>query len=234
VQCLKRMAVDRKTIRELDRIAVERFTVPSIILMENAGRGAAEIIAEKYPFRARLKVLVVAGKGNNAGDGFVVARHLSNKGYAVRVATLAKKEKYRGDAQTNLRVLFRLGVPVKDCTGPASSATLLKELEDASLVVDAIFGTGLSGDVRPPMRDAIEAINSSQKPIVSLDIPSGLDADSGLVLGSAVRATHTITFALPKKGFFIGEGPEYTGELHLCDIGIAAERLLAGEELGLA
>ena len=221
--------MDRKTARLIDRIAIEKFAIPSILLMENAGRGTAEVIAKRFPLGPEVLVGILAGKGNNGGDGFVAARHLSNWGYKVKVILLARKSEITGDARVNLDIISRMDIPIIEMPPEAGFAAFPREISFASVLVDAIFGTGLEGEVRSPFREAIEAMNASGKPIVAIDIPSGLDADTGRILGVACRASVTVTFALPKKGFFLREGPSCVGEIHLVDIGVDAKRILASE-----
>ena len=208
----------RDQIRRIDRLAIDELNLPGVVLMENAGRGAAacalEILGESAGPAA-----IVCGSGNNGGDGYVVARHLHNHRVEVVVHLLSDREKVRGDARTNLTIIEHMGLDIRR-TPPDEL-----DLSGAELVVDAIFGTGLSGAVRPPYDAAIRVINDAPAPVLAIDIPSGLDANTGEVLGVCVRADRTATFALPKVGFTRGSGPDMIGELTVVDIGMPREVL---------
>lgn len=207
----------REQVRRLDRIAVERFGIPSLLLMENAGRGAAQVILESSNLR-RPPVLAVCGKGNNGGDGFVICRHLANEGLPVQVILLGPEEAFPsgGDAGTNLSILKKMGVAVSSADSPGE---LARPLSDAGMIVDAILGTGLNGEVRGAAKDAILALNEAGKPILAVDIPSGLDCDAGTPLGVAVRAEETATFAAMKVGFTRPGAQAYTGAVTVVPIG---------------
>ena len=208
-------------MKELDRKAIEEYKIPSIILMENAGIRTAGIIYEVYGQTLKKKsILIVCGRGNNGGDGFVIARHLMNKGYIINVVVLTDKNKIKGDPQVNLTIFERMGGSVI-FTGSKQPDEKIKNLiSESNLIVDAIFGTGLDRNVAEPIKAYISIINQSQKPIVSVDAPSGLHCDTGAVLGIAIKAHVTVTMAVAKKGFFINEGPHYTGKVYVVDISI--------------
>ncbi len=209
----------REEIREADRIAIEEYGVPGVVLMENAGRGAASVALNMLGRKADARVAIVCGSGNNGGDGFVVARHLHNAGVAVIVYLLCAREKIAGDALLNLRIIEKMALDIRE------TSTTRLDLSDADLVVDALLGTALNGEVREPYLSAIRAINAAGKPVLAIDIPSGLDANTGAVLGECVRATCTATFALPKIGFTRGSGPQVTGPVTVIDIGMPKELL---------
>ncbi len=208
---LKRLAVATSVVREMDRRTIEEFGVPGIVLMENAGAGAVEVALGMVV--AGRRVCILAGAGNNAGDGFVVARHLVNRGVDARVITAVDPGKYKGDALTNFAALEKTRVPVETWC-----QCLAAGLGKADLLVDALLGTGLSGGLRPPYPAVIAALNESGKPVLAIDIPSGLDGDTGEVATAAVVATKTVTFALPKIGLYRGQGPDLAGEIVLVDI----------------
>ncbi|MBI4615984.1 MAG: NAD(P)H-hydrate epimerase [Planctomycetes bacterium] len=214
-------------MRRLDRMASEEYGIPSLLLMENAGRGAAEAILPLV--LPGSPVVVLAGKGNNGGDGFVIARHLHNRGLDVRVVLVARARDVEpvSDPGVNLEILRRMRIPFSEWTG-GSPAPLDLALAGAGLVVDALLGTGLSGEVRSPYREAILAVNHAGKPVVAVDVPSGLDADTGRVLGVAVRAVKTCTFGLSKRGFGLADGPAHCGEVVVIDISLPRE-LLVGD-----
>ncbi len=208
-------------MRELDRRAIEDFGVPGVVLMENAGRAAAEQGAENFADRFPGPVLVLCGKGNNGGDGYVIARHLANRGWQVRTLVLAARERVGGDAAVNLEILLHSGAAVEFIASAEELAAALQS-STAQLVVDALFGTGLNSEARGLCRQAIDWVNASGHPVLSVDIPSGLDADSGRILGTAVRAELTVTFACAKLGQVVHPGAELVGTLVVADIGLPA------------
>ena len=206
-------------MRELDRWAIQELGIPSLVLMEVAGRAVVQE-AMKMLGDSRGPVVVLCGKGNNGGDGLVVARHLLNAGVDLSVLILGTKDQLSPDARANLDILERLGFQPEPLITDQSLAELPDRLAPAELIIDALLGTGLKGSVSEKYRHIIDAINGSGSPILAVDIPSGLDGDTGQPLGSAVKATRTVTFQCPKKGFSLAPGPEYVGELIVADIGI--------------
>ena len=215
-------------MQELDRKAIETYRIPGIVLMENAGRGATEAIFKAFPDLQKMKIAIITGKGNNGGDGFVVARYLMNSGVHVKVYLLADPKVLRGEAETNSQIFQRMKGEVISVPSSKDYQKVKKELEKFDLLIDAIFGTGLDAEVRGYYREVIDHLNTLQKPIVAIDIPSGLDANTGKPLGTAIRASLTVTFGLPKIGHLIPPGPEYVGEVKVIDIGYP--RRLADEE----
>lgn len=203
-------------MREIDRRAILECGIPGIVLMENAGLRVVDAIRENG-FGPRI--VIVAGRGNNGGDGFVVARHLYRE-RPVSVWTAAPDEEYRGDALLNLQILKNLGITVRCLREPEAFAALEADLANAGLIVDALLGTGLSREVDPLYARVIERINHGAAPVLAVDIPSGVCADTGRILGAAVRADLTVTFALPKRGLLFYPGAAYTGRLEVADIGI--------------
>ncbi len=206
-------------MRRMDALAIERFGVPGAVLMERAGTGAAAVLLARFPHVRKHGAVVVAGKGNNGGDGFVVARALKKKRVRVDVILAAAPSDVRGDARAKLDAWRRAGGKVQQVTAE-SLAPLARALERAGCVVDALFGTGLGGDVTGLPAELIAMMNAAGIPTVALDLPSGLDADRGVPLGIAVEAELTIAFAAPKIGTVIYPGARYTGELAVVDIGI--------------
>jgi hydroxyethylthiazole kinase-like uncharacterized protein yjeF len=207
-------------MQELDRKAIEAYRIPGIVLMENAGRGATEVISNTFPDLQKMKIAIIAGKGNNGGDGFVIARCLLNRRVSVKVYLLADSKGLRGDAETNFQIFQRMKGEVISVPSSKDYQKVKKELEKFDLLIDAIFGTGLDAEVRGYYREVIDHLNTLQKPIVAIDIPSGLDANTGKPFGTAVRASLTITFGLPKIGHVISPGLDYVGKLKLVDIGL--------------
>ena len=220
-------SLTREEMRELDRKAIEEYKIPGIILMENAGRNVAEEVLKMIDNPRKTKVAVLCGKGNNGGDGFVVARHLHNHHIKVNVFLIANVSDILkdGDAGTNLQILLNMKIPVKESYDIAGINNILKELHYYDILIDALFGTGLSGEVREPFKTLIHGVNNLNKPTVSVDIPSGLDCNTGKTLGVAIKATKTVTFAAGKKGFYLRDGPSYTGKVIISDICIPKELL---------
>ncbi len=212
------MFLSRNEVRELDRRAIDEYRVPGVVLMENAGKGCAELLRS---LDVRGPVVICCGKGNNGGDGFVIARHLDNARVAVRVLLFAKAPDLAGDAAIHYQIIAKSGLPIVSLgDGPSDHERLGSELATAEWIVDALFGTGLSGPVRSPLDQIIAAINSASARVLAVDIPSGLDCDTGQPLGAAVRADHTATFVALKKGFANPAAQEWLGKVHIIDIGI--------------
>ncbi len=217
-------ALGRDEIREIDRKAIEEYGIPGILLMENAGRNVAEEVEKMLLGTDRARVAIFCGKGNNGGDGFVIARHLHNKGVGVSVYLMKEVPSALsgGDASTNLQILRNMGLEIEELE-KGHIEEIGKVLHNYNVIVDAIFGTGLRGEVGGPVRILIDKINEVDIPVVSVDIPSGLSCDDGVVLGTAVKATKTVTFVAAKTGFFQECGKEYTGELIVSDISVPRE-----------
>jgi NAD(P)H-hydrate epimerase len=208
-------------MRALDARAIETLNIPGPRLMENAGRGAAAVIAREWaPVRGR-RILVLCGKGNNGGDGFVVARHLKTKGARPRVLLVGLRSEVTGDAR---QALERWRGKVEEIHDEAGLATVARALAEADLVVDALLGTGLTGAARGLTSQVIEQINRSTArsgvPVVSLDLPSGLGSDSGALLDHTVRATLTITFAGLKRSLLLQPAAEHAGRVVVVPIGV--------------
>jgi hydroxyethylthiazole kinase-like uncharacterized protein yjeF len=209
----------RAAVRALDADAIERLGVPGLVLMENAGAGATRLLREA--FAAELGApLVIGGPGQNGGDAWVVARQLFAAGISPRVVLVGTREKVRDDAQVNLAALERLGIPVTVLS--EGETELARLLGQATMVVDGLFGTGLDRPVSGVYARAIELINAAARPVWALDLPSGIDADTGQVLGVAVRARATATFAAHKCGLFQHPGAEHAGAITLVSIGVPA------------
>ncbi|MEE9514507.1 MAG: NAD(P)H-hydrate epimerase [Candidatus Brocadiales bacterium] len=218
-------AVTREEIREIDRKAIEEYGIPGVVLMENAGRRVAVEAFEMLEDALEPRVAILCGKGNNGGDGFVAARHLHNCGVKVDVYlfTLIADVAFTHDPWTHLNTLIKMGLEIKEITTAPDARRIMTEMEDTDLIIDSLLGTGLQGEVREPYRTAVEDINNCGVPVLSVDIPSGLDCNEGHVLGVAVRAAKTVTFVLPKRGFTLAEGPGHIGELVVVDIGMPRE-----------
>jgi hydroxyethylthiazole kinase-like uncharacterized protein yjeF len=214
--------MSREEVRRVDAWAIEQIGVPGVVLMENAGRSCAELVRRKLAAEADPRVCIVCGAGNNGGDGYVIARHLRNAGVRTTVVLCGDRGKVRGDARINLDILERLGDPVEslDPSDERAAARIESLGRDATLIVDALFGTGLQGELKTPYRAILEAINGLGRPVLAVDIPSGLDCDTGETLGTAIRATYTVTFVAVKKGFLAPTAAMYLGELHVASIGV--------------
>lgn len=214
-------------MREYDRTTIEDVGIPGVVLMELAGRGCAEICQKVIKARGiptdEARVAVVCGAGNNGGDGYVVARHLQNAGARVTTYLLAPPEKLKGDALINYRILEKTGGHIVDASAPGALPALLPTLKEAHLLVDAILGTGLTRDVREDLAESLRLLDTLPCPRVAVDIPSGVDSDTGAIRGAAIRANHTVTFGLMKRGHWLYPGRALSGEVHLVDISIPTQ-----------
>lgn len=204
-----------KQMQEADRRAIQELGIPGCVLMYNAGKTVTDFIQEKYP--NVKKVGILCGKGNNAGDGFVIAHILSLKGIQTHVIALAQPDTYVGDAQVYLKLCMTRRLPIEFPKTQEEAAQLTKGLSDQDLLIDALLGTGMRGEVREPFASVIRAIPTSV-PMVSVDIPSGMNGDTGEICGVCVKANQTISFVREKTGL-VGH-PELTGELIVTDIGM--------------
>lgn len=223
--------LSREQMQAFDRHASEQWRVASALLMENAGRGAADALAASLPEAAR--VVVITGSGNNAGDGFVVARRLLLFGHEVEVLALVSPVQLRGDARANCDAFLALGGRLFDCSQQGDLQRHASRLPAARLIVDAIFGTGLQREVGGVFAQAIELINRARAgdatlQVAALDLPSGLDASSGRIWGACVRADRTFSFAYHKLGQLTGQGVDHCGALQRVDIGVPAPRTVPG------
>ncbi|MFA4967274.1 MAG: NAD(P)H-hydrate epimerase [Candidatus Margulisiibacteriota bacterium] len=206
--------VTAEEMAELDRRAIQDLHIPSLTLMENAGRLTAQEAAKLSPGR---KIAVICGKGNNGGDGFVAARYLLEMGFDVLVVLIGKAEEAKHDPKVNIE---RLKVPINEAADAASFEVMKPKIADSDLIIDAIFGIGLNADLKPPYNAIVTWLNSLDKPILAVDVPSGLNATTGKIMGTAIKAVKTITFAAPKTGFYKADGLGCVGEVRVADIGI--------------
>jgi NAD(P)H-hydrate epimerase len=222
-------SLTREEVRAVDRRAIDEFGMTGLVLMENAGRGAAE---QLIALGIDGLVIVCAGKGNNGGDGFVIARHLELHGVDVRVLLFANPPDLSGDAAANWRILEAADTPRVVLGRQPTLSDIDHALSHADWIVDALLGTGTIGEVREPYRTAIRAINRSNRKVLAVDLPSGLDCDTGLPIetledGTAicVRACQTVTFVARKRGFDSPTSQAFTGEVHVVGIGIPKKLL---------
>jgi NAD(P)H-hydrate epimerase len=212
--------ISREQARRIDRLALERYHIPTLLLMENAARSAAECVCDLLDNDCVGQVLILCGPGNNGGDGLALARHVHNRGGDPRIVLIADPARYTGDALTNYQITQAMGIR----TFVADPGKL--ERTRAPLIVDAMFGTGLTEAPREPFETIARAAMASGTAILALDVPSGLDADTGEPLSPhTIRATHTITFVASKKGFMAEGAHAYTGQVSVGDIGCPRELL---------
>ena len=208
-------------MQTLDRRAISESHIPSLVLMERAGEAVVEQLERRFSPLKGKRVTIVCGKGNNGGDGFVVARLLAQKRIIIQIVMLAKPADLSRDARVMHGRLVR--AVKKNVFRTADDPDLLRDvLGSSDLIVDAILGTGLSSAVTGPYEGAIRALNGAGHPVIAVDIPSGLHSDTGSALGTAVRADLTVTLGLPKIGLYIGQGIDHAGTVHVADIGIPA------------
>jgi len=207
-------------MREMDRITIQEVGIPGRILMEHAGSGAVDFFLEQFPEAFGGRVGILAGRGNNGGDGFVMARLLAHRGIRVTVFLFTDREKIKGDAAANLELVFRLGIPVIQVPDEAVFQRAKSRMKLFDIWIDALLGTGLKSDVKGLFKEVIAFVTASGKPVFAVDIPSGLDSDTGRPKGVCIRARATATFGHAKIGCVLFPGGEYSGELKVADIGI--------------
>jgi hydroxyethylthiazole kinase-like uncharacterized protein yjeF len=210
-------------MRDADRHTIEEIGIPSLVLMENAGRQVVAAIEAAFESRLDGRVAVLCGRGNNGGDGFVVARTLLQRGIDASVFVIGSLTDVRGDARTNLDILGRLGVTVVEVNDEQAWELHFSEIARCSLIVDAIFGTGLRSPVAGMMETVIADVNASEIPVVSVDLPSGMSADTPHLVGDCVDASLTVTLAAPKLPLVLPPGEAYAGDVVIADIGIPHE-----------
>lgn len=219
--------MSRDEVRAVDGWAIHQIGAPGVVLMENAGRSCAELVKEKLKGVDDPEVCIFCGTGNNGGDGYVIARHLLNAAFKVTVVVCGEPEKVAGDARINLDILGRLGHAINplDPSSRDVEGGVRTLAGRANMIVDALFGTGLQGPLRANYQVLVEAINALGTPILAVDIPSGLDCDTGRPLGVAIRAAYTVTFVAVKSGFAAApEAGEYTGQVYIASIGVEPPR----------
>ena len=216
--------VSAPQMRQIYKTAIENYGIPSIVLMENAGRAVAGEVFKMCDDRKDDVATIFCGKGNNGGDGLVVARHLIMLGKTVNIWLLGEPKNLRKDAAINFKILSKMGQKIKALSRPNDLKRLRKGFE-GDIIVDAIFGTGFSGNLPPLVTALTDFLNYKGKPIISIDVPSGLNATTGSAAPGTIAAAKTVTFGLAKKGFYIDEGPRHVGEVVIYNIGFP-ERLL--------
>lgn len=217
--------VTAQEMRQIDQQTIEQIGIPGAVLMEHAGSAVVRILREHFPECQRVGIVV--GKGNNGGDGLVVARQLAHAGQPIQIFLVSPPESFAGDALTNLQIAQNLALPITPVLSDGELRGLKNQLASSDLIVDSIFGTGLRGGVHGFIGDVIECINRSGKPVVAIDLPSGLSADTGIAEGVCVQASHTVTVGLPKRGNLIHPGAALTGKLDVVDIGFPSSVIAA-------
>ncbi len=214
-----------KEMQSIDRRAREEYCIPALLLMENAGREVVSEAEKQYGKLKDKRIAIFCGKGNNGGDGAVVARHLHNRGSIVTIYLLAPIKETTEETNKNLQVAIKSAIPLITIGTKRDLQKIEADLRSCDIIVDAILGTGLSSPIKGLYADAIEIINSAEKPVISIDIPSGISSDTGKVLGTAVKADLTVTFALPKRGHILFPGADYCGTVRVADIGFPSNLL---------
>lgn len=219
----KCVVMTRDEVRAFDSWAINTLGIPGVVLMENAGRSCAELIKEKLSGNSEAKVCIFCGTGNNGGDGYVIARHLLNSGLKVIVVICGDRNKIKGDAKINLDILERMGQAIErlDLKGGDIPSRVKAFTAGVDMLVDGLFGTGLNGQLSDAYKQLIESINGEKCPVLAVDIPSGLDCDTGEPLGAAIRANYTVTFVAVKKAFTSADAvSQYTGDIFIASIGV--------------
>ena len=214
---MRRLILTRAQVRDVDRLAIDEYGLPGVVLMENAGRGAVDLLCR---MGCAGPVVILAGKGNNGGDGFVMARHLAIRGIDVQVILCCDGNQLQGDASIHYRVLKRAGLAGIELGSAFAVEQLTEQIGRADWIIDALLGTGAQGEVREPYRSVIEAVNRTRCKVLAVDLPSGMDCDSGTVNGICMRAQVTATFVARKVGFDAVGADQFTGRVEVIDIGV--------------
>ncbi|HEX6960332.1 MAG TPA: NAD(P)H-hydrate epimerase [Lacipirellula sp.] len=208
----------REQVRRVDAIAVERYGMSGLVLMENAGRGVVDVLLEIDP--APGPVAILCGKGNNAGDGFVMARHLQLRGVAAKVVLLFPPAELAGDARVNYEILVRSELPIIDLSASVTADSLHRHAGGAAWLVDAMLGTGATGEPREPLATAIHWMNGHPGRRLAVDLPSGLDCDTGAAASATICADVTCTFVALKAGYLQPQARPHLGDVHVVSIGV--------------
>ncbi len=208
--------LESRLIRQIDAAAVHELGIPGLLLMENAARGACEVLELRQPLG---KIVIACGPGNNGGDGLAIARLLAAKDFDSDVYLIHGGKTLTEDAQSNREFLDRSGIGVLDVE-TETICKALKSLSASDWIIDALLGTGIRGDLRSPYKEIVQSMNESPAQVLSIDVPSGLDADTGEPCGVAVRADVTVTFVATKAGFCNAKAKPYLGEVQVRHIGI--------------
>ena len=214
--------VTRKQMKFIDTAATKQFGIPSLLLMENAGRSAADVVVSLAK-KKNSRIGIICGYGNNGADGFVVARHLKNRGYTVEVFLIGRQKLMSQESRVNFAIIRKMKIKIKRVWRAAGIARMQAYLKNTDVLIDALFGIGMRGVLDVFYIRLIQSINASTIPVVSIDIPSGLNADSGTADTVAVQAHTTVTMGLAKKGFSTVSAKKYLGKLVVADISLPLE-----------
>ena len=217
------IVMSRAEVRQFDSWAINSLGIPGSVLMENAGRSCAEFIIDRVSGKDNPGVCIFCGTGNNGGDGYVIARHLFNAGVRVQVVICGEMAKIKGDARVNLEIIDGMGLSVEQIEMAVDKldGQVRRFCEGCDILVDGLFGTGLKGEPYAEYAKLIECINATGQEVIAIDIPSGLDCDRGVALGTAIKASATVTFVAVKKGFAAcAESSKYTGQVYVASIGV--------------
>ena len=233
------ITLTREQVRQVDRLAIDQLGIPGIVLMENASRGAAEVaLAHLQTHRQitadKASAVILCGGGNNGGDGYAIARHLHNRGVKVTLYALKAPAELDGDAAINCTICQRMGLPIHILTDAKAVAEAAKAWNQADLLIDAILGTGFHGEVREPAAIAITHANQLSQPvIIAVDVPSGLDCQTGTPSNATIAADVTVTFVAVKTGFAQAAARAVLGQVVVADIGVPPELIaeVAGQSL---
>jgi len=220
--------VSAEEMRKIDERAIREYGIPSLLLMENAGAACAREMLS-LGLKKGDQAAIFCGRGNNGGDGFVAARHLYNRGIEPVVFYFQGPGEMKPDPLVNFRILEKMDVYLRDCSQEIDRQGVTDDLKQCKGILDALFGTGLSKPLGEPFKSIVEWINASGIPAVAADIPSGLNADTGEIMGSCVKAVVPVSLALPKKGLYLKDGPACSGKIVVADISIPRE-LIDGVE----
>lgn len=220
------IVLTRDQVRQVDKLAVSRYGMTGLVLMENAGHNAARLIREAYGDTG--EAFICCGTGNNGGDGCVIARHLHNDGWSVRIMVTGDASRMTADMAANFHIIEAMGLAPKVCEDWTSQSAALGQIDGGDVVIDALLGTGFRGEVRSPTAEIIQKINTATKrATVAVDAPSGLDCDTGAPSNATIQADLTITFVACKKGFLAPSAGPYVGRIETA--GIGAPRSLVEE-----
>lgn len=215
------LRLNRQQLADIDRVSIEQFHIPGVVLMENAAINVADVACQMLNNDCLGAILILCGGGNNGGDGLATARHLHNRGADVSILLTSDPSKFKNEARINWDIVRAMKIPVDQATPETI------ERNTPLLIVDAIFGTGLKQAPREPFPALVHAIERVHAPVLSIDLPSGMDCDSGKALGACVRASTTVTFVAKKPGFDAPEAAEYLGEVVVGEIGCPIEAIEA-------
>lgn len=221
-QPYKPRSLPRSLIRRVDQLAIDEYGIPGILLMENAGRGCADVIEA---LGIHGPVVICCGRGNNGADGFVIARHLEARGHDVQVIIACDPEQIRGDAAVQFEIARKANLRMASMPQPFQAEWLQDQIRQADWIVDAVLGTGAQGALRPPLDRTMRILNASSAKKFAVDLPSGLDADTGEPAPDTFRADYTGTFVARKKGFDRPTAQMYLGTVHVLEIGVPGELL---------